>query len=124
MKNRQEIMYFKTKTANLAGMLALACAVISLEYATVNAQQLQNAKCSFWMSDGHGGNLLSTELEIHRSCRTRWNNGRVTTIEYNSPGKPVTPYPFTASAWEKGWVPGRSPNCLAHPLTGIYVCQK
>jgi len=63
----------KMRKLNFAGIIALACAVIPLEYATVNAEEMQNARCSFWIN----GNPLGTE-----SCRTRWSNGRVTSINY------------------------------------------
>jgi len=103
------------RTANFAGIIALACSVIAMEYATANAQEMQNAKCSFWMN----GNLLGVE-----SCRTRWHNGKVMSINYLAGETPGRGNPETATAWQGGWVLGRNPECLLFKLTGYAICQK
>jgi hypothetical protein len=105
----------KNKTAHKVGIIALSCALIPLECTAINAQQMQNARCSFWMN----GNPLGAD-----SCRTSWSNGRVTSINYLAGETPGRGNPETVSTWQDGWVPGKKPECLVYKPTGYAICQK
>ena len=89
--------------------------VIALGETRGYAQQLQNAKCSFWIN---GSNLGAD------SCRTSWDKGRISSINYLAGEVPGRGNPETVSVWIEGWIPGKKPECLVYKPTGYAICQK
>ena len=111
------IQIFTMKFAGLYTKVSVGCAVIYIalsEFAGYT-QEIQNAKCSFWIS----GNPLGT-----MECRTSWNNGRIYSINYLAGEIQGRGNPETVFAWNNGWIPGRYPECLVYKPTGYGICQK